>query len=88
MNVTFKNSFLKTIGKIRNVELKEAIAQVIENIESAANIKEIRNIKKLKGYTDYYRIKIDTYRIGLKITNDEVYFVDIDHRKDIYKNFP
>jgi len=82
MNVTFKNSFLKTIEKIRNADLKEAIARTIENFES------VDNIKKLKGYPEYFRIKIDKYRICLKITNGEAFFVDVDHRKDIYKHFP
>jgi mRNA interferase RelE/StbE len=83
MNVTFKNSFLKSIGKLRNAGLKKEIAEAIDNVELAANIKEIRNIKKLKGYPEYYRIKINGYRIGIKITNSEVFFVEVDHRKDI-----
>lgn len=88
MRVTFKKSFLKAVHKIRNVDLKEAIANAIENVEMSGDIKDIRNLKKLKGYKDFYRIKIDTHRIGLKISDNNVFFVDIDHRKDIYKRFP
>ncbi|MDZ7775735.1 MAG: hypothetical protein U5L09_09150 [Bacteroidales bacterium] len=31
---------------------------------------------------------IKDYRIGLKIEKETVYFVDIDHRKNIYRIFP
>jgi len=88
MKIIFKQSFLKTLTKNRNKSLKDDIADAIENVELAININEIRNIKKLKGYKDFYRIKIGSYRLGLKIEKDIVYFVDIDHRKDIYKHFP
>ena len=88
MKIIFKQSFLKTLTKNRNKSLKDDIADAIENVELAININEIRNIKKLKGHKDFYRIKIGSYRLGLKIEKDIVYFVDIDHRKDIYKHFP
>ena len=88
MNVVFKSPFLKSIKKIKDVQLKNNIADAIENVENASDIKSIHHFKKLKGYKDYYRIKIGDHRIGLKIIEGTVYFVDIDHRKDIYKYFP
>jgi len=88
MKTAFKSSFLKAIKKIRNEQIKSDIADVIENVEKATEIKSIDNIKKLKGFKDCYRIRIGNYRIGLKIVNNIVFFVDIDHRKDIYKHFP
>ncbi|MCF8308850.1 MAG: type II toxin-antitoxin system RelE/ParE family toxin [Bacteroidales bacterium] len=46
------------------------------------------NLKKLKGYKDYYRIRLSDYRIGIQIKDDTVFFVVFGHRKDIYKKFP
>ena len=43
---------------------------------------------KLSGYTDYYRIRIGEYRIGLKYSNKTITLVRFLHRKDIYKFFP
>ena len=90
MKVSFKNSFLKSIQKIRNSELKEDIFEVISNVENAQNLIEIQNLKKLKGYSVYFRIRVGDYRIGIKWVEDNqtVFFVTFDHRKDIYKKFP
>jgi mRNA interferase RelE/StbE len=68
--------------------LKEEVVNAILQVEEAADIGSITSIVKLKGYKDYYRIRIGDYRIGLRITSGIVYFVEIAHRKDIYKLFP
>lgn len=90
MKVSFKNSFLKSIQKIRNSELKEDIFEVISNVENAQSLEEIQNFKKLKGYSVYFRIRIGDYRIGIKWVEETktVFFVTFDHRKNIYKKFP
>ena len=88
MKVEFKKSFLKELQKLRNKGLKNSIADCIVQVESANAISQIRNIKKLAGFDDYYRVRIGDYRIGLKIEKDIVYFVVFEHRKDIYKKFP
>jgi mRNA interferase RelE/StbE len=88
MKVEFKKSFLKEIKKLRNKNLKDLIADCIIQVESAQNISQIRNLKKLSGYDVYYRIRVGDYRIGIKTENEVVYFVVFEHRKDIYKGFP
>jgi mRNA interferase RelE/StbE len=88
MKVVFKKSFLKEIRKLKNKQLKDSIADCINEVESAKGINQIRNIKKLSGYDVYFRIRIGDYRIGLKIENETIYFVILEHRKDIYKRFP
>jgi hypothetical protein len=49
--------FLKSIQKIKNFELKEQIFKVISNVENAINLNDIHNLKKLKGYIFYFRIR-------------------------------
>ena len=88
MKVEFKKSFLKELRKLRNKHLKNSIVHCIAQVESAGNISEIRNLKKLTGFDVYYRIRVGDYRIGVKIENDVIYFVVCEHRKDIYKGFP
>jgi mRNA interferase RelE/StbE len=88
MNVSFKNSFLKEIEKLKDQSLKDEILESIVAVESAKDISEIKKIKKLKGFDLYYRIRIGNYRIGLKIENGTVHFAAFEHRKDIYKKFP
>jgi len=54
----------------------------------ANSVSEIKNIKRLTGFTDYYRIRIGDYRIGIKLDKLTIIFSTINHRKDIYKKFP
>ncbi|HQJ07041.1 MAG TPA: type II toxin-antitoxin system mRNA interferase toxin, RelE/StbE family, partial [Spirochaetota bacterium] len=86
----YKTSFLKDLKKIDSKSIKLKVKNSIENIENSKNLQDINNIKKMQGKNnkDFYRIKIDNYRIGIKIENDLVIFVRIKHRRDIYKYFP
>ena len=88
MKIEFKTSFLKAIKKIEDNQLKSSIVNTIKNVESSENVKQIINLKKLKGHKEYYRIRIGDYRIGIKIDAETVYFVEMDHRKNIYRLFP
>ncbi len=88
MNVDFKSSFLRDIKKIKDADLLHLIDIEIQIAEDAANINDIDNIKKLSGYKNAYRIKINDYRLGLDIDNGTIPFVRFLHRKDIYKFFP
>lgn len=88
MKVAFTNTFLKDIKKLRNQQLKDEVTELIQKAESVQTIFDLKNVKKLKGYDVYYRIRVGDFRIGLKLEGDILHFAAIDHRKDIYKNFP
>ena len=88
MKVEFKKSFLKELQKLRDKSLKNDIHTAITQAESAQNISQIKNLKKLSGYDVYYRIRVGNYRIGIKVEKEVIYFVAFEHRKDIYRNFP
>ncbi len=88
MKVEFKSSFVKDLKKIKEKQLQGQIRELIEKVESSANITELDNTKKLSGSDVYYRIRLGDYRIGLKIENNTVYFIRFLHRKDIYRYFP
>jgi mRNA interferase RelE/StbE len=67
MNIEFIKSFEKDLGSIRDVTLLQIIRAVIEDeeVETAENLGEVTNIKKLKGEGAYYRIRVGDYRIGI-----------------------
>ena len=88
MKTEFLKQFYKDLDKITQQSVKESIACVIENVETASRLREIKNIKKLTGFRNVYRIKLGDYRIGLFIDKDSVEFARIAHRKDIYRLFP
>ncbi len=88
MNVRIDKSFEKDTKKIKDNDLLAKIADTIEQVQACANQKEIKNIKKLKGFQSYYRIRIGDYRVGLMIEENTVDFIRFLPRKDVYKYFP
>ena len=88
MKTEFLKKFYKDLDKITLQDVRSNIADTIENIESASNVGEIKNIKKLSGFRNAYRIKIGDYRVGVFIKKDLVEFARIANRKDIYRLFP
>jgi mRNA interferase RelE/StbE len=88
VNVQFRDSFSKDLRNIKNKDLLDRIREAIEHIENTQNLHDITNLKKLKGGSNYYRIRVGEYRIGLTIENDTVAFVRCLNRKEIYRYFP
>lgn len=67
MEVEFRASFLKDVNRIREEAVKKNIAAVIMETKSASSLSALRNVKKMEGSADYYRIRIEDYRIGVKL---------------------
>ncbi len=88
MIVKIDKSFEKDTDKIKDKDILNTIADCIEALGKADNIKSIKNIKKLKGSNHFYRIRIGDYRIGLEIKNETMELIRFLDRKDIYKYFP
>jgi len=88
MQVEFTKKFQKQVSNCKKVKIKAEIKSVIEKMIQANSISEIKNVKKLKGHKNIFRIRIGDYRIGILITEKLVVFANFDHRSDIYKYFP
>ena len=88
MNTEFTSSFEKNLEKIIDPILRQKVKQVILSVENATMKSDIPELRKLKGYKIFYRIKVGSYRIGVTIKNNLVTFFAFMHRKDIYKFFP
>jgi mRNA interferase RelE/StbE len=89
MIINFDKSFEKSLGKIEDKILFQKIEKIIIEFENAKSLPGMLNIKKLKGYKNYYRLRIGEYRLGFeKIDEHTVLFIVFAHRKDIYKSFP
>jgi len=89
MKVVFDKSFLKSIKKIKNTKVEQSIATVIQEVEQANSIRDISSVKKLQGYKSYYRIRVGSYRIGIKlIDKTTVEFILAASRDEIYRIFP
>lgn len=88
MNIAFSNQFEKQLEAITNLLIRNAISGAIKKIMNASLLKDIPNVKKLKGHKNAYRIRVGDYRIGFFNEDNTVFIVTVLHRKDIYKRFP
>ena len=89
MEVEYKPSFIKDFNKIKSRKDQENIYRIcFEEILDVERFSEIRNLKKIKGYDYYYRIRKGGYRIGFKYEGERIVFMRVMKRSDIYKNFP
>lgn len=88
MNLEFKKSFARDLNKkAKDANLRLRVQEIIQQVDDADHIDEIRNLKKLKAEGNYYRIRFGDYRIGLIIEGDTVCFVRLLHRREIYRYF-
>lgn len=88
MKTQFRKSLEKDLKKILDKKLLVKVREVVENIETVTTLAEIKNLKKLKGEDNFYRIRIGEYRLGIKVNGDTVTFMRLLHRREIYRFFP
>jgi len=63
----FKKSFARDLQARKNDKrFLDSVKEIIEHVEHADTIGDISNLKKLKGESNYYRIRFGNYRIGGK----------------------
>lgn len=88
MQVGFRKTFKQDLKNFKDGKVLKRIQKVVEEVELANALLEIRNIKLLQGHEDFYRIRVGDYRIGLFVEEETVAFVRILHRKEVYRYFP
>jgi mRNA interferase RelE/StbE len=88
LKVKYRKKFLKELAHIPS-QFRSSIEKfVFKELPQIDSITDSRKIIKLQGYPNYYKVRFGSYRIGLKIDNDELILERVLHRKDIYRYFP
>ena len=87
MNLKISPSFDRDAKKAPK-EIIVGLQFTISSIINAKSLSEIPRLKKLSGYKNAYRIRIEDYRLGLLLENDCVILKRLLSRKDVYKFFP
>jgi len=89
INFEVRKSFIKDLKSLKGSSYYDRIKTFVFNeLPTIKAFEEIRGIKKLKGFKNYYRIKIGNYRMGITRQNDTLIIERVLHRKDIYQHFP
>lgn len=89
LEIKYNTRFIKDLKKLGKTKYYITIKTLcFSTLPSKQNISEIEDVKKLTDFKNYYRIKVDDYRIGFKIENNCITLMRVLHRKDIYRYFP
>lgn len=88
MKVEYLKQFSKDLLKINDEILKNNLFDCIVALKDAENLNVLSNVKKLKGHSEAYRIRIGKYRLGFFFDGEVVELARFAKREDIYKLFP
>lgn len=85
----YKKIFLKDLAALPKRYRSRIERLVFDQIPASENIFCDFDIRKMKGYGTYYRIRTGMYRIGCAISSDgEITFFRVKSRDEIYRVFP
>ena len=88
MKVEFLAQFERDLSAVRDKSLKDEIFKVITLLEQARTLRDVPNVKKLKGYKSSYRLRVGNYRIGFRLERSVIELARFLDRKEIYRYFP
>jgi mRNA-degrading endonuclease RelE of RelBE toxin-antitoxin system len=89
MKTNYLPTFIIDIKSLKSTSFYSAIKNLVFNdILAVQNLKEISNLKKLKGDDNAYRIRVGDYRIGFFLEDDTITFARVLHRREFYRYFP
>jgi len=88
MEVVVTKQFEKDAEKELSKAMQLKLALLIEELQQAASMDRVPNVKKLKGYKTAYRIRMGEYRIGFLVEGNTIRLSRVMNRKEIYRYFP
>jgi len=89
MEIQYRKLFLKDLKRLKGQPVhRQAINLVFTTLPEAKKLKDIANVKAMKGYPHRYRIRIGNYRVGVEVHGDAVEVMRVLHRREFYRYFP
>ena len=89
MNILYAKRFSKDLDAISHEsKIKKRLLDLIEQIKRVDVLSDMSGLKKIEGYPGYFRIRVGDYRLGIKVTENDIEMIRFLHRKEIYRRFP
>ncbi len=63
-------------------EIRHGLKIIYAEFEKAKKVGDVKGVARLVGYTKYYRMNIQHYRLGFECTDETVHFLSLLHRKE------
>ena len=58
MRVIFRQSFARDLKKVKDQAVLDRVRPAIEQVEGASTAQEVRDLKKMSGAGNFYRIRV------------------------------
>ncbi|MFM7478437.1 MAG: type II toxin-antitoxin system RelE family toxin [Microcystis aeruginosa] len=91
MKINYLPTFIKDLKDLKSTSSYSVIKNLVfTDILAVKQLREINNLKKLKGEYNAYRIRIGDYRIVFFVEEDTITFTfaRVLHRREFYRYFP
>ena len=89
MDILYGKRFSKDLDLIRNEpKIRKRLFGLIKKIKGINALTDLKDVKKIEGYSDYFRIKLGDHRLGIKLGQNRIELIRFLHRKEIYRRFP
>jgi len=89
VNILYAKRFNNDLDAIRHEsKIKKRLLDLIGQIKRVDVLSDISGVKKIEGYPGYFRIRVGDYRLGIKVTENDIEMIRFLHRKEIYRRFP
>ncbi|MGV3636239.1 MAG: type II toxin-antitoxin system RelE family toxin [Flavobacteriales bacterium] len=88
MEVVFLRSFIQDFKAIPDPAVRRKVERTVKQLQAAKTLRDLRQVKKLEGFTSAYRLRIGDHRIGFFLEGSTIELARIADRKTIYKLFP
>ncbi len=88
MIVEYSKQSLKDLALIPSKSRISIEKFIFEELPASANITESKKIESMKGYNDFFKVRLGNYRVGLQKESNRIIVKRVLHRKEIYRYFP
>jgi mRNA interferase RelE/StbE len=88
LEIAYKPSFEKKLLKMPK-HVQETVFEIIEDLEKAKSLGELKRVEKIAGFKDFYKIRFGNYRLGIQYIEPLVIIITVLKRDErTYKDFP
>jgi len=59
VDILYGKRFSKDLDDVRNnPKVRKCLLEVIQNIKEISSLSDLKGVRKIQGYSDYFRIKL------------------------------
>jgi mRNA interferase RelE/StbE len=89
VEVQYRKAFLKDLKKLQGQPVYSRIFELaFTTLPEVSTLKDIANVKAMKGYPGRYRIRLGSYRVGVEVYEHTIEIMRVLHRREFYRYFP